>query len=346
MPAPDGPAAVASADQGAQRWSLGVIGAGQVVTNAHLPVLTTSFGMTLAWIFDIDSSKAISVARAQQARACRFEDLRSCLSDVNIVLLAAPYGARSRYYELLADFPFVALFVEKPLAKTIEQHRAICRPYADYQIACDLNRRAADTVRTAKDLIEHRVFGALREVRAAFGHRGALLGGGQYNSNLELAGGGVLFEMGIHYLDTVLFCSSAKDITLESGHMIEDLGFDLHTEARLRITLADGLEVPLDLTVSVLSDQQEGIDFVFDHASLSLSLSRAYLALRSRDHRYHADLSRAFAIQFVTSFQHIFSMWRDFLDGLTSRRAGFASAYSSLLTTKSLELLYSLPRRS
>ena len=329
--------------QGPRPWSLGVIGAGQVVTNAHLPVLTTSLDTNVVWVSDIDPKKTASIARAQGAQMCAVDDLWRGLADVNVVLLAVPYGARPRYYELLAGFPSVALFVEKPLARTVEEHRSICRPYADYQIACDLNRRAADTVRAVKDLVQHRVFGQLREVRAAFAQRGALLGGGQYNSSLQLAGGGVLLEMGVHYLDTVLFCASATDIRLESGRMIVDLGFDLHTEAVMTMTLPGGGEIPLDVVVSVLSEPREGIEFIFEHAALSLSLSRGQLALRSLDRGYDVDLSSAFAAHFVTSFQHVFAMWRDFLDGVTRRQAGFASAYSSLLTTKSVELLYSLP---
>lgn len=266
-------------------WSVGVIGAGQVVRNAHLPVLTTSLDAAVAWIFDIDPRRAALLAHAYRAGACRPEDLKHRVAGVDVVLLAAPFGARAPYYEILAGCPSVAVFVEKPPAKTVEEHLAICRPYADYQIACDFNRRASDTVGAARDLLAHQVFGPLREVRAAFGRRGAVLGGGQYNSDLTLAGGGVLFEMGVHYIDAVLYCTSATDVALESGRMIEDLGFDLHTEARLRLALAGRPDVPLNLTVSVLSDQPEGIEFICERATLLVSLAGGQLTLRGGDGR-------------------------------------------------------------
>ena len=40
-------------------------------------------------------------------------------------------------------------------------------------------------------------------------------------------------EMGVHFLDTVLFCLDATDVRLLEGWMISDNGFDLHTEATI-----------------------------------------------------------------------------------------------------------------
>jgi predicted dehydrogenase len=344
--AEDTPGAPAVSSPGRpRRWSIGVIGAGQVIRNAHLPVLTTSLETVVTWILDLDPGKATRLARAHRIRACRREDLDAALADVDIVLLAIPFGARAPYYDLLATRRPLALFVEKPFATTVEQHLALCRPYADYQIACGLNRRASGAVRAARALLEHRLFGALRAVRAAFGRCGAILGGGQYHSDPRLAGGGILLEMGVHYLDAALYCAAAADVAVESGWMIEDLGFDLHTDARLRMTLAGGAHVPFGVTVSVLADQREGIEFECEQATVSLSLARNRLVLRSPDRRYDVDLTPAVARQATTASQCIFGIWQSFLDGLAQHQPGFAAARSSLLTTRAIEGLYALPRR-
>jgi predicted dehydrogenase len=325
--------------------SVGIIGAGNVVENAHLPVLMTSLDTTVRWIFDVDARRATTLARAYGIAMCAREDLKTRLGEVDVVLLATPYGARVPYYDLLRQVPTIALFVEKPLARSVEQHRAICRPYGEHRIACGLNRRGADVVRAARNLLMHRMFGALRSVRAGFGRRGAILGGGQYHSDPALAGGGVLFEMGVHYLDTALHCMDAVDVEAESGAMIEDLGFDLHTECRLRVTLPGGASVPLDVAVSLLANQCEGVEFRCEHATLSLSLARGRLLLRSDDGDYETDLTPAIGGRVVTSFQLIHAIWQDFLQGLDSGRPGFAAAPSSLLTTRALEAMYALPRR-
>jgi predicted dehydrogenase len=329
---------------GRRRWSLGVIGAGQVTRNAHLPVLTTVLDATLAWILDADRGRAAALARAHRARACGPEDLDAALAGVDVVLLAIPFGARAPYLEALARRRSLALFVEKPLARTVAQHLAICQPYADHAIACGLNRRASGAVQAARAILQHRLFGALRAVRGAFGRCGAILGGGQYHSDPRLAGGGILLEMGVHYLDAALYCARAVEVDVESGWMIEDLGFDLHTEARLRLTLASGARVPFDVAVSVLADQREGIDFECEHATLALSLARNRLLLHGLDGRYQVDLTPAVGGA-ATASQYIAGIWDDFLVGLARREPGFASARSSLVTTQALEALYALPRR-
>src|ERR1035441_3290315 len=149
-------------------YSLGIVGAGEIVANLHLPVLKAISDVRIAWITDINHQRAKSLGRAFGVLAVPLPADLLALPEAEIVLLAIPYGVRAPYYEALRDRP-CALYVEKPFAKSMEEHLAICGNRQPFQIACGFQRRSLASVGLVKSLIEDQTMGPLQRVEFGLG---------------------------------------------------------------------------------------------------------------------------------------------------------------------------------
>jgi predicted dehydrogenase len=328
----------------AERFQVGIVGAGKVVFDNHLPVLCALPDVNVAWVGDLNRERARSVAQAFGTEWVHLEHGAAQLPSADIVLLTAPYGARGTYYEAFrrsANVP--ALLVEKPFARSVREHREIIGPYAEHRIACGLNRRASKNVNEVAAIVREKLFGPLREVHAGLGGLGGHATGGRYNSDIRLAGGGVLFEIGVHIIDTVLFATEALGCAVHGGRMENDEGFDLHTEATLALELSDGASVPWHLTVSNLQDTISGIVFHFDDLTLRFNVFGApEISVESRAGKGSYVISGVPSTAPTTPYQVLGVFWRDFLGGLRCQQANYTSAARSLLTTQVIEALYLL----
>lgn len=332
--------------EGSQRTlSVGVVGAGEIARIAHLPVLSAMDSVSVAWITDRDPDRARAMARGFKTSFHELpEDLHD-LPEVDIFLLAIPYGVRDGFYEALAERES-ALFVEKPLFQTVEEHRRLCAIFPDYRFGQAFTRRSLGSTRAVKRAIEHDLFGPLRSMRVGFGHPGSLAG--NYQSNLKLAGGGMLFDSAIHTLDSLLFLAGAKKQRPDQIRMIMDKGFDLHTEVALTLEMPSGAEVDASLTVSCLEETSNRLELRFEHADVSYSVydhtGRVEVKPLNGDDVY--VLSKGDGPYPIKHFQITYEHWNNFVRGLHEQRANYTSAHDTLQTTELCEACYEAGSRS
>src|SRR5439155_22472094 len=173
---------------------------------------------SVAWIAVASAERSAEQARAFSIEAIPLTALSARLTEADIVLLAIPYGARKAYFDILREHPEACIYVEKPFARTESEHRRLCQDFGDWRIACGLQRRAWGPVQFLKRIVEEEAFGPLEAVRLGHGSVGNVKVSA-YSSNLELAGGGILFEVGVHLLDAALFITNSSQATVERGRM-------------------------------------------------------------------------------------------------------------------------------
>ena len=97
------------------------------------------------------------------------------------------------------------------------------------------------------------VFGELTRIEFRLGNSANVIGGKFFSSDVELAGGGVLFEHGIHGLDLAIYIAGAKSAQLDCVNTVIEKGFDVHAEGNVTLTNDSG-EFDLDFKVSWLSE--------------------------------------------------------------------------------------------
>jgi predicted dehydrogenase len=321
------------------RFSVGIIGAGDIVTMGHLPVLLAMDKVSVVWITDSDPRKLESVVRAFRIKACELPQDPKQLPEADVILLAIPYGARRSYYMALRDRPS-ALYVEKPFAKTLEEHRKLCSWFPDYRLACGFQRRSSGTTLLVRRILDEKLFGPLVRIDFGFGKPG-LTTAGKYYSDIGLAGGGILLESAIHGIDAILFCTRAVNVEIKCAKMIAEGGFDLHTTAELLITTERKECISCQVTVSCLQDTIEGLEFVFENAVMAFSFNKESVVVRPIHGIDAYSLSTLEGnLTPHTTYQSFYEFWSLFLAGLRAQQANYTSASQSILTTRSIEGLY------
>lgn len=250
-----------------QQVTIGIVGAGGIVMKHHLPVLATMKEVKLSWIFDTDLRKARAAARGFGLEAAiSLDSARNLPADV--VLLGIPYSARWPFYDA---FEGRALYVEKPLARTVKEHRSICDRFPEHRLACGLQQRMWGPVQLLRSVIDERLFGELRVARYGWGSPVTTLG--SYACDVSMATGGILLESAIHGVDAVMFCSGAVSAQVRNARMIQESGFDIHSEAQVLLATKEGRTIECELCVSVLCETIQRLELVFDTATVACDLS-------------------------------------------------------------------------
>ncbi len=323
---------------------IGVLGCGQIAVEQHLPVLSALPDTRITWLADIDEKSAAQVAQVYGSRVASLRHLAAALGDIDVLLVTAPYGARGPYYEVIRTTnPELAVFVEKPFARTVVEHLEISTMRRPGRIACGLSRRATPNVIAVKHMLLDGFWGKLRECRFALGGIGGYSAGEKYYSDPKLAGGGMLIEVGVHCLDAVLHCTGARPTGTLEGSMILDGGFDVHTDARVQLGLPDGSTVPFSFRTTMLEETDGNIELVFDHHRVVFSL---FDTAGVRASRLGSDFFVRVAAgdANASSFRSLAKFWQRFFTAVRTNEPNETSAMDSIGVTRILEAAYGLAR--
>lgn len=242
---------------GSQR--VGLIGAGAVVSGFHMPVLAALDSVQVAWITDIDFKRATELARRFGVR--EVPKSLADASDVDMVLVATPVGARAQVLETVARRRWHA-FCEKPFAATAEEHEALLAVMqrAGRRAGVGLVRRFYPSTRTAGEVVRSELLGPVEAVLAGEGIRARKFGRGDwFQSDPRASGGGVFAETGTHLVDQVFSVVGVRGAELEQATQTRVNGLEMETRLSASLTLGNGRTVPLKLAVSRLSDVYNGI---------------------------------------------------------------------------------------
>ena len=326
--------------------TVGIVGAGAIVRDAHLPVLEASPGLAPVWITDLDDVRATRLARVYGLRAVAAREAAHGLPESQVVLLAVPPGARDAYYDGLRGRD-VALYVEKPVAASVEAHLRITQSFApDFRVAHGLQRRSFGPTRLARQLVQDGPFGPLRAIDCGFGRPG----GGRYagfRADVRQARGGILFEHGIHLLDCALYVAHAERARLRSARMEFVAGLDVHAEVELDLASPLSPSIPCSLRCSWLAETETGLRLRFEHAELAFSIydesGTLRIARRGSREGYRLLPEWRDALP-LSPTQILFDHWAHAARALRERRANYTSASEALLTTRVIEAAYERAR--
>jgi predicted dehydrogenase len=257
------------------------------------------------------------------------------------VLITSPYGTRSEIFRAI-EGKTKGIYCEKPFAKSLQEHNALISNYKDYEFTIGYQRRSLESVRLMKNVIEGNLFGSVQKVCFEYGDIGIRTGG--FQSNVELSGGGLLFEAGIHWIDTVLYTLNAIDVRKLKSTVEYQCGLDIHVEAKFEIILPKGELVDFGLTVTQIQQTTNKIMYTFKDVSLELELfddtARPIVVPHNNPserymlHNYLRDIGPS------SSLGQGIEYWDQYLFGFRSQSASYTSAKDSLLTTKVVEFIY------
>jgi predicted dehydrogenase len=214
--------------------SVGIIGAGEITSRIHLPVLTACEGIHIGYIADKNAQTARVVAGSYKLSAIPVPANLEELPVTDVVLLAVPVAARTTYYELFARRK-TAVLAEKPLAISGADGERLCDMYPEYALACGFQRRSFATAVLARRAIAEKWFGPLRGMEVSEGSLTTKTGVDSHFYDQPSAGGGVLMDLGCHSLDLAIYISGASAATPVEHRFVFDDDIDREIEARLTL---------------------------------------------------------------------------------------------------------------
>ena len=326
----------------AKTFSVGIVGAGAISRQSHLPVLTTMPQVRVAWIVDSDPVRARSLARAYRIPAAKLPSSPSDLSGCEVALLAIPVGVRDSYLDAFARLG-IGVLVEKPFARTLQAHREILAAYPPHLLACGFIRRTYASTCLFRRIVKEEWFGPLMKIRAREGSRtGATRTDRSFFDQPMATGGGVLAEGGCHALDQALYITGAAGYDILESRMIFDGSVDRKAEGRVRLALEGSGRVAVEYCFSWLDQQPNTLELEFGSVRLvtgtSPDSSVVIEGLRAAEVAEVTHLAPSQGAR--TSSQAFRLHWQEFFSGIEEGTESKVSAASCLSTTAIVEDLY------
>jgi predicted dehydrogenase len=310
-----------------EKIRVGILGAGNVVKELHLPVLCNMPDVEISWLCDKIEGQAQNLSKALTPSSQVFTRIEDC-PDVDIVLVAIPVGFRRDPLRHIFARGWHAL-CEKPFAISLPEHDAILKQAAEssVHIGVGLVRRYYSGNLLARQLIESAVFGEIIEVWASQGFRQTRTGRPEwYQGDLAAAGGGILMETGSHLVDQVFAVLGVTDFTLQDCEQRMVDGLDLETRAVGTLATSMQTEIGFTLALSNVRDLYNGIAIRFSSGVLKLGVLPDRPILCTPTGQTLAHLESDGGAQRV--HQAFYLEWRDFIRQCLSSD-GYKSAVSA-----------------
>lgn len=327
------------------KFRIGIIGAGSIVETNHIPAINALPDAKIGWIYDRDAARMALVSKMYGVPSLPHGTAGEGLPDVDVWLLATPYGSRKPYIEECRQ-KGKALVVEKPFAFSREEHLANCSGFRPWDIGVNFQRRYYHSVGAIRKIIRRNVFGPLRHIRFVQGNF-TLKGGSGYLSNVALAGGGVIAESCSHILDIILSVTDADHVKVVQLHSLQETGLDYDTVFDSEIKAGND-EVTVRCEISTLRNLDNGLYLEFEHATISCDLSPdGKIFIRDTEKKQvefivtESPSFEGLSLQATRIGDAFLVFWRQFLLGLREQKANQTSACSSLLTSSWIGDIYS-----
>jgi len=184
---------------------LAIVGCGAIAEQMHIPAIRAVDRVRLVSVIDSDGMRAEATAKKHGVPHYATSVL-DVASKVDAVILCTPPHVRPRVARQAFEAGLHVL-CEKPLANSVEECDQIIQDAerAGRVLAVAHIFRFWPSRQAVRQVIESQEFGAIRSVTATQGNPYSWATVSGYNMRPGLVPGGVLFDAGIHPLDTLLW---------------------------------------------------------------------------------------------------------------------------------------------
>ena len=317
---------------------IGIIGIGNVGWNVHLPVLLSRKDLEISWVCDKNQDKRKVL---EKKNIPFFENLEEATNfkKCDIILITIPYSERTKVFEQIKD-KCNGIFFEKPFALTLSQHEYFSNYFKNYAVTIGYQRRHMGIVKTLKNIINQKLFGSLVSIKINFGDIHYKFDG--FRSKKEKSGGGIFFETGSHWIDTVLFTSNAKNIKNFKAYKKKIDELDIECNGEFDILNQQDQEFNCKFYMTNLKNTSNSIDYNFKNCSINLSLFDDSSNLKiTNDGSNELIIKDNEFLNFPNkSLDVAWSFWDEFISSYKNKKKSEISVDNFILTTKIIELFY------
>lgn len=206
-----------------------IIGCGTIANDAHIPAYLKNDKAEILYFCDIIPERADNAVEKYGVGKAVY-DYHDILNDPELVAVSicTPNKVHS---EIAIDFMRAGKHVlsEKPAARSLDE--ALLMQQVQHETGRVLNigvcNRFNAAVNAIKQLIDTGTLGRVYHVHVSFRAHRSIPGLGGAFTTKDIAGGGVLIDWGVHYLDLVMYCCGDPRPVTVSGKAYSVLGCDM-----------------------------------------------------------------------------------------------------------------------
>lgn len=184
-----------------------MIGAGGIVQWGHIPAFKQIGGVEIVAICDLNAARAQAVADEAGIPAV-YTDYEQMLAEIkpDLAVVATP-NVFHKPMTLAALNAGCHVLCEKPIATTYADAVEVVERAEELGkvLSVGTHYRWSAAMQAAKHQVDAGFFGEIYAVRTVYSRRSGIPGYGSWFTNKDLAGGGSLFDIGVHGLDKALF---------------------------------------------------------------------------------------------------------------------------------------------
>lgn len=211
------------------KMKVAIIGCGNIAKSAHIPSYMKNETVEIKYFCDIIPQRAEDMVNLHGCGKA-VTDYHEILNDpeVEAVSVCTPNNLHA---QISIDFLRAGknVLCEKPSARTYEE--ALLMQSVQHETGKILNIGVVNRFNTAvnkiKKLIDDGVLGEVYHVYGSFRTQRSIPGLGGPFTQKAIAGGGVLIDWGVHFLDLIMYCTGDPKPKTVTGECFSKLGRDM-----------------------------------------------------------------------------------------------------------------------
>lgn len=212
-----------------KKIKVAVIGCGTIARSAHLPSYAKNPLVEIKYVVDIKHERAVEMAEKYNVPHA-ITDFREMLEDdeIEAVSVCTPNNTHAPIAIACLNAGKNVL-CEKPASVSVDLVMAM-KEAADRNgkiLNIGVVNRFNTAVNKVKEIIESGELGKLYHVYCSFRSHRSIPGLGGPFTTKEVAGGGVLIDWGVHFLDLIFYCIGSPKLMTVSGQAYSELGKDM-----------------------------------------------------------------------------------------------------------------------
>jgi len=323
-----------------KKFKIGIIGCGNIMETLHLPVLLNIDNVEIKFLYDKDYHKSQKLSRLSGVRY--YSSVKEILSDnVDIFLIAIPYGARDEWYELISEnYKNQFLFVEKPVILSQKNIENFKQKNLFNRIFSGFMRRYYSNTNILKKFIQGYGENKVKKIIISEGNKitATSFNASNYRVSKTLAGGGILAETACHLFDQLDYLFPNYNHRIDKCSIVYEGDLDVHAEAQFYLKNGN-FEIPVEAKFSNLENLENEIKIFFDGFILKSGITPKDDVQIIFNNRFKLSIN-AIPEYAKTSYQAFYLEWRDVLKSVSENKEAGVSLSKTLNAGLLIESLY------
>ena len=202
-----------------EKIKVAVIGCGTIANAAHIPSYMKNEKTEIVYFCDIIQKRAEEAVKKYNCGKA-VTDYKEVLKDpqIDAVSVCTPNNMHAQI-SIDALKSGKQVLCEKPSARTYDEAKKMCEAQGETgnMLSIGVVNRFNAGVNKIKELIDKGELGEIYHIYVSFRAERSIPGLGGAFTTKSIAGGGVLIDWGVHYLDIVMYCMGDPAVKTVSG---------------------------------------------------------------------------------------------------------------------------------